>query len=199
MPESQDGIRIVAICGSVRPGNYTRMALNLVIDELVRRHRVSAELIDPAALRLSPPGVDLGAPDPKQLREKVASATGVILSTPEYHGSFSSVIKLVIENLGFPSALAGKPVGLLGVAAGQIGAIKSLESLAGVCLHVGAIVLPGAVSVAGVQTVFDSEGRCLDAGVEKRIRRLADGMLDYIHGAICPRFALEAMVRGTTG
>lgn len=41
------------------------------------------------------------------------------------------MIKLVIENLGFPSPLAAKPVALLGVAAGQIGAIKSLESLQG--------------------------------------------------------------------
>jgi NAD(P)H-dependent FMN reductase len=39
-----------------------------------------------------------------QLKEKVAAA--IVLATPEYHGSFSSVLKLVIENLGFPSALA---------------------------------------------------------------------------------------------
>ena len=48
----------------------------------------------------------------------------------------------MIENMGFPSVLAGKPVSLLGVAAGRIGAIKSLESLRGVCSHIGAIVLP---------------------------------------------------------
>jgi len=119
----------------------------------------------------------------------------VILATPEYHGSFSSVIKLVIENLGFPSVLAGKPVALLGVAAGQIGAIKSLEGLASVCTHVGAIVLPGAVSVAGVQQLFDSEGRCLDRAVEKRIRSVASNLVNYIHGNICPRIALEQMVR----
>ena len=63
--------------------------------------------------------------------------------------------KLIIENLGFPSVLATKPVALLGVAAGQIGAIKSLEQLRSVLSHVGAIVLPGPVSVAGVQGVFD--------------------------------------------
>ena len=39
-------------------------------------------------------------------------------------------MKLVIENLGFPSVLAGKPVALLGMAAGAIGAIKSLEHCA---------------------------------------------------------------------
>jgi chromate reductase, NAD(P)H dehydrogenase (quinone) len=57
------------------------------------------------------------------------------------------------------------------------------------------MVLPGPVSVAGVQQVFDADGRCGDAGTEKRIRGLATGLLDYIHQTVCPRVALEAMVR----
>jgi hypothetical protein len=35
---------------------------------------------------------------------------------------------------------------------------------------VGAIVLPGPVSVAGVQQVFDEEGNCLDEKVEAMAR-----------------------------
>jgi|TARA_Y100000310_G_scaffold78519_1_gene75195 FMN reductase len=107
------------------------------------------------------------------------------------------VTKLAIENLGFPSLLSGKPVALLGVAAGAIGAIKSLEQLRGVCSHVGAIVLPGSVSVAGVQNVFDENGHCGDSSTESRIRRVATNLIDYIEGNICPRIALEEMVRGT--
>ncbi|MCG8604957.1 NAD(P)H-dependent oxidoreductase, partial [bacterium] len=106
-----------------------------------------------------------------------------------------SVIKLVVENLGFPSVLSGKPVALLGVAAGQIGAIKALEQLRSVCSHVGAIVLPGPVSVAGVSKLFDEQGRCLDERVEKRIRGMATNLLDYIEGHICPKICLEEMVR----
>jgi chromate reductase len=194
--EARTGVHIVAILGSVRPANFTAKALALVADE-IRKRGIALDVIDPARLTLPLPGIAPDMADAQAVRELVAHATGVILATPEYHGSFSSVMKLVIENLGFPSALAGKPVALLGVAAGQIGAIKSLEALASVCTHVGAIVLPGAVSVAGVQRMFDSEGRCLDAGVEKRIRSVASNLIDYIHGNICPRIALEEIVRGT--
>lgn len=102
----------------------------------------------------------------------------MVLATPEYHGSFSGMLKLMIENLGFPSALAGKPVALLGVAAGRIGAIKSLEQLRSVCSHVGCVVLPGPVSVALVQQVFDRDGNCLDRAVEKQVRRVAGNLLD---------------------
>jgi FMN reductase len=192
------GIRIVLISGSVRLGSYTGKSLALVADEIGKHSEIAAEQIDPAKLTLPLPGTETNSSDGARLRESVSSATGVILATPEYHGSFSSVIKLVIENLGFPSVLAGKPVALLGVAAGQIGAIKAIEGLASVCSHVGAIVLPGPVSVANVQRVFDVEGRCLDPGVEKRIRSVALNLIDYIHGAICPRVAMEAMARGGT-
>jgi len=125
----------------------------------------------------------------------VGAATGVVLVTPEYHGSFSSVMKLVIENLGFPSVLAGKPVALLGVAAGSIGAIKSLEQLRGVVSHIGAIVLPLPISIANVHRVFDREGRVLEPEVEKLVRQVATNLLGYIEKNICPAVTLERLMR----
>ena len=193
---SPDKIRIVAIIGSVRPDNFTGKALNLVVKEFDNQEDVSVEVIDPAKLDLRLTGLG-DTDDARRLRESVSAATGIVLSTPEYHGGFSSVLKLLIENLGFPSEMAGKPVALIGVAAGAIGAIKSLEQLRSVCSHVGAIVLPGPVSVAGVQRVFDDEGNCVDASTEKRIRGVATNLMDYIRGSVCPRVALEQTARGT--
>ncbi len=190
-----DGIRIVVINGSVRPRNYTSMASSLVVDELQKQPQVSVELVDPAEFSLPLPGTDPNAEGARELRQKVAAATGLVLATPEYHGSFSSVMKLVIENLGFPSVLAGKPVALLGVAAGSIGAIKSLEHLRGVVSHIGGIALPLPISVANVQKVFDAEGRCLDPAIEKLIRSVGINLLDYIRQNFCPRFALERLLR----
>src|SRR5256886_16716128 len=149
-------IRIVVINGSVRPGNYTDMASICVVDELRKHPKVSVEVVDPAGLNLPFPGTDPHSAATKKLQDTVRAATGVILVTPEYHGSFSSVMKLVIENLGFPSVLAGKPVALLGVAAGSVGAIKSLEHLLSVCSHIGAIWLPFRISAPYVYYDFGS-------------------------------------------
>ena len=191
---AREGIRIVAAAGSVRDGNYTKKALAIVLEELRQRENIQVSEIDLSAVSLELPGRPETA-DAKALQEKVSQATGVVLATPEYHGSYSSTMKLLIDNLGFPSSLSGKPVALLGVAAGQIGAIKALEHLRSVCSHVGAIVLPGPVSIAGVHNLFDEQGRCLDESTEKRIRGLAGNLLDYIKGNICPRLALEEMTR----
>ena len=186
---------IVIVNGSVRAGNYTAMASALVADELRKDPAVNVEVVDPAMLDLPLPGLRPDTPDAKRLRELVSQAAGVVLATPEYHGSFSSAMKLVIENLGFPSALAGKPVSLLGVAAGAIGAIKSLEHLRGVCAHVGAIALPLPISVANVQKVFDRDGRCLDPAMEKFVRRAASNLTSYIHRHVCPVMQLEQLLR----
>lgn len=194
----RDGIRIVAVLGTARPGNYTARALALVTDEIENRGDIALDVIDPAGMDLPFPGTDADAPDAKALKELVSRATGVVFSTPEYHGTYSAMTKLILENLGFPSVLAGKPVGLLGVAAGQIGAIKALEHLRSVLSHIGAIVLPGPVSVAGVQQVFDEDGRCLDERMEGLIRGVATNLIDYIHSNICPRVALEQLVREGT-
>jgi chromate reductase len=195
MEDSSKKIHIVVINGSVRPGNYTSMASALVVDELHKNPKVAVELIDPGALNLPLPGTNPNAPGTKLLQQKVTEATGVILATPEYHGSFSSVMKLVIENLGYPSVLAGKPVALLGVAAGSIGAIKSLEHLRSVVSHVGAVALPLPVSVANVAGVFDKDGKPLDAGVERHIRSVATNLMHYIEQNLCPRVTLERILR----
>ncbi len=192
---SPNSIRIVAIGGSVRPGNFTSKTLALAVDELRTKHQgVEVEWFDPAKSDLPLPGTGTSS-GLDALKQSVTEATGVILATPEYHGSYSSVIKLVIDNLGFPSVLSGKPVALMGVAAGQIGAIKALEHLRSVCSHVGAIVLPGPVSVPGVGQLFDDQGKCNDEATEKRIRKLSTTLIDYIHNHICPKIALEEMVR----
>lgn len=195
MEESSDGIRIVAISGSVRPRNYTARALALVLDEFKKQPGIAVKAIDPASLNLPFPGIDPGSEATMALQAEVRKAAGVVLATPEYHGSFSSVMKLVIENLGFPSVLSGKPVALLGVAAGSIGAIKSLEHLRGVCSHIGAFVLPLPVSVPNVQKIFDDEGRCLDPSIEKLIRSVATNLTNYLKKHVCPALTLERILR----
>jgi hypothetical protein len=40
------------------------------------------------------------------------------------------------------------------------------------------------------------DGRCTDEAVEARILGVATSLIDYIRGQICPRIALEQMVRG---
>lgn len=186
-------LRVAAVLGTSRPGNLTRRVLALAVDEIEGR-KVQVDLIDPAEVTLPLPGYE-GDESTRAMQETIRGADGVVFSTAEYHGTFTAVTKLIIENMGFPSALKGKPVVLLGVAAGRIGAVKSLEHLRGVCSHVGAIVLPGPTSVANVDRAFDADWNCIDAAMEKQVRGLGTSLLNYINRHVCPGIALEESVR----
>jgi NAD(P)H-dependent FMN reductase len=188
---------IVTISGSSRAASFTAKALAVVNDELSRSD-FDVVTFEAATVHLDFPGHPL-TPDAARLRGAVADAAGVVIATPEYHGGMSAMTKLCIENMGFPSAMAGKPVALLGVASGRIGAIKSIEQLRGVCGHIGALVVPGAISVASVQSAFDSEGHCTDAATEAALRGLATSLLTFMRNYVCPKFIMEAAVRGEDG
>jgi NAD(P)H-dependent FMN reductase len=153
------------------------------------------DVFDARELELSFPGQP-PTEDADRLKLAIENCSGVVIATPGYHGSFAAMTKLIIENLGFPSVLAQKPVALLGVAGGRIGAIKSLEQLRAVCAHTGAMVIPGSVSVAGVRGAFNEDGACLDEDVEASLRGLATGLVDFVKDFVCPKYALETMVRG---
>ena len=196
MPAETGSAGIVVVIGSVRPGNYTSKAVGLVLDELEKIPDVRVDVVDPTGMDLPLPGTADVTPAVKSIRASIGAATGVIFATPEYHGSYSSVSKLLLDNLGFPSELSGKPIALLGVASGVIGAVKALEHLRSVCSHVGGIVLPGPCSVANVREVFDEDGNCLDPQIEKRIRGVPVKLLDFIRRSVCPWESLEETVRG---
>lgn len=191
-------IEIVAFSGSVRPGNYTDKALAIVVDELEQHPNVIVHRIDLGKIKFPLPGRQLQDPLVKEFQQIVRNATGVIIATPEYHGTFSSLIKLAIENLGYPNALKGKPVALLGVASGRIGAIKSLEHLRSVGSHVGALILPSLISLDRVRERFDSNGLTADNETETLLRGLANTLLDYIKTAVCPKYVLEELMREGT-
>jgi chromate reductase len=187
---------IVGISGTNRPDNYTSRALTITLDEIRKVDRdARIELVDGRQLQLGFPGSPLTA-DAQRLQALLREAAGVVMATPEYHGTFAAFTKLIIENLGHPSALREKPVALLGVAAGRIGAIKSIEHLRSVLAHIGALVIPGSISVAGIQSAFDENtGAIVDADTEKALRGLALGLVTFMKNYVCPRHVLESQVR----
>jgi NAD(P)H-dependent FMN reductase len=186
--------RIVAISGTSRPNNYTSRALAVTVEAL-RKAGAEVELFDARELNLAFPGSPQ-TEDALRLEAAVREAHGVVLATPEYHGTFSAMTKLIVENLGFPSALADKPVALVGVAAGRIGAIKAIEHLRGVLAHVGALVVPRSISVAGVRSAFDAAtGVATDRKAEEALQEVANSLLTFLKDYVCPRYILEEQVR----
>ena len=169
--EKEPLIRVVGICGSLRVSSYTRMAVNLALSG-AGQVGAQTELIDLRHYQL----IFCGAvedeedypPDVSKLCEKVREARGIILGTPEYHGSVSGVLKNAIDLMGFDE-FEGKVIGLIGVSGGRMGAINALSALQTIGRQLHAWVIPQQASVPQASEAFDENGKLYDKKLEERV------------------------------
>src|ERR1043166_4745629 len=169
----KDQTRVVGICGSLRVGSYTRMALDIALHG-AEEAGVQTQLIDLREYELAfcGGGDDVNLPkDVQRLRDEVKRAHGIILATPEYHGGYSGVLKNALDLMGFDE-FEGKMIGLVGVSGGSMGAFSALNSLRNVGRALHAWVVPEQVSVPHAWQVFDEKGQIKDKDIEKRLQEV---------------------------
>lgn len=73
-----------------------------------------------------------GAPDEVvKLRAQIAEADGVLLSSPEYNGNITGVLKNALDWISRdkPNVLEGKPLALMSAAAGRAGGARTQYSV----------------------------------------------------------------------
>lgn len=179
----EDPILIVGICGSLRPGSYTRKAVKLAL-QAAQEVGAQTHLID---LRDYDLGYCTGnesdyTQDVFRLRKELRQAQGIILGTPEYHGSVSGVLKNALDLMGFRE-FQGKMLGLVGVSGGQMGAINALNSLRTVGRALHAWVLPEQISIPVAWKMFDPAGNLKDAALEERLKTVGRqvAQFSYLH------------------
>lgn len=167
-------VHIVGICGSLRAGSYTRMALALALRG-AEEAGAETQLIDLRDYELIIcDGKEDESHYPKdvfRLREDVRKAHGIILGTPEYHGGYSGALKNALDLMGFDE-FEGKMLGLVGVSGGRMGAFGGMHSLRDVGRALHAWVIPEQASVPQAWQVFDEHGHCKDAETEKRLKEV---------------------------
>jgi len=171
-----DRPHVVALCGSLREDSYTRKALRIALDEAETRG-ASVDLIDLRELDLPLfDGDDRDAGDAAELRERVSRADAVVLGTPVYHGSYSSVLKTALDYCGFDE-FENTTVGLLCVAGGSF-PITSLDHLRSVARSLDAWVVPHQVALPKARSKFDGE-RLREADDVERVRTLGQRVVEY--------------------
>jgi NAD(P)H-dependent FMN reductase len=175
-PDETTVIRIAGICGSLREGSYTRMALSTALEAAAEANTVT-ELIDLAGYDLplvtSKTGPEQAAPGVMRLRANVKAADGIILATPEYHGSFSGVLKNALDLMGFDE-FEGKMIGLVGISGGRMGAFDALNSLRNIGRALHAWVVPAQASVPEAWKAFDASGHTAVPETKQRLREVGE-------------------------
>ncbi len=171
---TENHISVVGICGSIRSGSYTRMALKIAL-EGAQEVGVQTQLIDLRDYHLvfcdGKEDESAYPEDVFKLRREVKQARGIILGTPEYHGGFSGVLKNALDLMGFDE-IEGKMIGLVGVSGGAMGAANALDSLRTIGRALHAWLIPEQASIPEAWKVFDESGKMKNADLEDRVREV---------------------------
>lgn len=164
-------IYVVGLSGSLRERSYTRMAVRYALNG-AEEFGAQTRILDLREYALAFAEVqDQASSGIKQMRHHIRAAHGIILGTPEYHGSFSGVLKHALDLMGFDE-FEGKLIGMVGVAGGRLGAINSLNSLRTVGRALHAWVIPEQVSIAEAWKQFDSEGNPKSSEIAKNLKEV---------------------------
>jgi NAD(P)H-dependent FMN reductase len=114
--------------------------------------------------------------DVEVLRAAVKQADGLLLATPEYHGSVSGVLKNALDLMSFEH-LEGKVVGLISVLGGQANS-NALNDLRVIMRWVHAWVIPEQVAVGQAWQALNEQGEPTDAKLRERCDGLARSLVD---------------------
>ncbi|KYH26932.1 iron-sulfur flavoprotein [Halalkalicoccus paucihalophilus] len=169
--------RVVAVCGSLRDGSYTRLALGHALTA-AREAGASVELLDLREYDLPVYDPDTeDTADAEQLMREIREADAVLLGTPVYHGTISAALKNALDYCGFDE-FEDTTVGLLAVAGGGTYG-PTLEHLRASVRAVHGWALPHEVGIRNASDEFDADGEFLDASLETRVRKLGRQAVEY--------------------
>lgn len=171
-------IKIAAIGGSLRSHSQTYHALKIAL-RMAEEMGAEVDLIDLRLMHL--PFCDGSRdypsyPDVSKLREKIKNAHGLIVATPEYHGSISGVLKNAFDLLE-DADVEGKVFLLIGVLGGEH-STNAVNDLRAVCRHLHAWVIPDQVVISSAFQAFGANGDLVDSGIEKRLRKCIQSLVD---------------------
>jgi chromate reductase, NAD(P)H dehydrogenase (quinone) len=174
---------IVGIVGSLRKGSYNRALMNAFIKQAPAGVTISIAEIDD--LPLFNEDLEEVFPESAQiLKDKIAAADAVIISTPEYNRGTSGVLKNAIDWISRPdgqNSFKGKPILVIGASTGARGADIAQYDLKRSFTYMNAKVVGQPEFFLGLaDKKFDEEGNLTDADTAKYIDRALEALLATI-------------------
>lgn len=163
-------IRVALISGSLRDASYNTSLVRFVGRSL---EGVEVDEISLSDLDLPMFCEDLeaeGFPERGlELKKRMIAADVILISSPEYNGSFSGALKNAIDWASRPregeevlACFKGKAGGLLAASPGALGGLRGLRHVRQVLTQLQMVVVPQEFALGAAHEAFDDEGNIKD-------------------------------------
>lgn len=175
-------IRAVGISGSLRQGSYNTALLRAA--QALAPEGLAVEIADIRDIPLYDDDVrGKGLPlSVQRFRGQLAAADAIIIATPEYNFSIPGVLKNAIDWASRPpdQPFAGKPVAIMGAAAGALGTARAQYHLRQVLVFLdGHPLNKPEVFVGSAPAKFGPDGELADGPTRDFVAQQMRALLDW--------------------
>ena len=152
-------MKCAIILGSIRIGRQSHR-IAYYLEKKLRERGIDVIMIDLAEHPLPMMEEDNGrlrspADDISIVGAKLKEADSMILVSPEYHGSFSGVLKNALDF--YWAEFKKKPIGVVTTGSGKMGGINASTQMQHVILSLGAYPLPTKLLIPEIQYAFNDQ------------------------------------------
>jgi NAD(P)H-dependent FMN reductase len=169
------------ILGTHRPGNLSSVVFDYVAscfeDQHIPVHRLRMENLPKDFLYENAVLGSGGAVD-EVARIHIAEASKLFFVIPEYNGSLPGILKAFIDVVK-PEYFKDKKAALVGVATGRAGNLRGCDHLADVLMHLGTVVMPGALPISSLHTLLSEDRELRDKRTRDLLRAYVDRFVAF--------------------
>lgn len=167
-------MKVAIILGSVREGRKTHRVAHHLVKALDAQADVETLLLDLESydLPLLKDRWENQVPVNPVLAEfsaQLKSSDALIFVSPEYHGSYTGVLKNAVDH--FWTEFSRKPIGVVATGAGKFGGINASTEMQLLILSLGAFPMPYKLLVPNVNHIFASDEVPIDEQFEKNVNK----------------------------
>lgn len=174
--ESSMTIKILGVGSSMRKGSYGTRALKMVLDAAMK-HEAKTRLLDLRGTTMPMFNPDMPNEHQEQMKrviDDVNWADAFVLSSPDYHGSMSGVMKNFLDF--YWEEFAGKTFGY--ICSSHEKGLTVMDQMRTAVRQCYGWSLPYGVSVNGEED-FDEKGEIINRLLAKRLKILARDLVVY--------------------
>lgn len=181
-------INVLAFAGSTREDSLNKKLVTEAADlaEQAGAHIIVIDLRDyPIPLYDGDLDEKEGIPaNAKLLRQLMIQSQVILISSPDYNGSVSAVLKNAIDwatrsEANGPSreAFKGKKFALMSASPSASGGAKGLTHLRDIIQNIGGTVIPKQVTIPKAYDAFDEQGRLKDQKLQTELQELIQAVM----------------------
>jgi NAD(P)H-dependent FMN reductase len=177
---------LIGLCGSLRRDSFNLKLLRAAAELAPAGTTIDIVPIHDIPLYDGDLEAEHGLPLAVQhLKDRIASADGLLIATPEYNNGMPGVVKNAIDWLSRPASdigrvFGGRPVALMGATPGPGGTALSQAAWLPVLRTLGTRPwFEGRVLIAGAAKTFDADGRIADDATRRRVQSFVEGFAAF--------------------